>query len=241
MSLLADSDAILEIKKILPQHLSAITLLNQKLQNPTLTNLYWIDLACGKGQIISQLAENLSEANRGKLSYIGYDINVDHTRYAQKIAQDLKLSHFNFVHGDLRDFSRLVTYQTYYDFITCTNTAHEMQPGSFADLILDCILKLKEKGELFVYDMESLDIPELGALPWKGTEIADLINCIFKELGVAYAVHPSVWNHKTCNGWTITIQREYIDKTNDEISSLRDTLQKNIDKKIDNILDFRFN
>lgn len=86
MPLIADSEAVLEIQKILPQHQSAITLLNLKLQNPSLGVFNWIDLACGKGQIISQLADNLSENSRKKLSYVGYDISVENTRVAQRIA-----------------------------------------------------------------------------------------------------------------------------------------------------------
>jgi SAM-dependent methyltransferase len=241
MSLIADSDAVLEIQRILPQHQSAITLLNLKLQNPSLGVFNWIDLACGKGQIISQLADNLSEISRKKLSYIGYDISVENTRVAQKIAKDLALNHLNFIHGDICDFSKLVIDIDSFDFITCTNTAHELQPGAFANLIIDCILRLSERGELFVYDMESLDTPELGALPWKGSEIAELINEIFSELGLEYKINPSIWHHKTCNGWTITIQREYIQKTNDEIKAAKPALLNKIDEKINYILDTRFN
>jgi hypothetical protein len=68
MGAIADSDAVHDIRRILPQHQSALTLLNSKLQNPAVQSFRWLDLACGKGQIISQLEENLSANQRQKLA-----------------------------------------------------------------------------------------------------------------------------------------------------------------------------
>lgn len=76
MSIIGDSSAVLEFARMLPQHQAAITLLSSLLQNPQVDNFYWLDLACGKGQIISQLNENLTIENRKKIIYHGYDINV---------------------------------------------------------------------------------------------------------------------------------------------------------------------
>lgn len=127
------------------------------------------------------MQENLSENNRRKLLYTGYDINVDHTRTAERIANGLNLKANEFVHGDICHFANLILPDRQFDFITCTNTAHELQPGAFSMLILDSLVRLSETGELFIYDMESLDKPELGALPWRGPEIGLLINKILKH------------------------------------------------------------
>ena len=51
MALISDSDAVLDIRRILPQHQSAITLLNTILQNPGVTDCFWLDLACGKDRL----------------------------------------------------------------------------------------------------------------------------------------------------------------------------------------------
>lgn len=69
---------------MLPQHQAAITLLSSLLQNTQVDKFYWLDLACGKGQIISQLNENLTIENRKKIIYHGYDINVDYLKELNK-------------------------------------------------------------------------------------------------------------------------------------------------------------
>jgi SAM-dependent methyltransferase len=240
MALISDSDAVLDIKRILPQHQSAITLLNTILQNPGVTDCFWLDLACGKGQIISQLAENLSDDNRNKLSYTGYDIHVDHTRTAERIASNLNLKAFAFCHGELSLFTNNVNNTQKYDFITCTNTAHELQPGAFAAVVIDSVLRLSTSGQLFLYDMQSLIEPELGALPWRGPEIGVLINSVFEILESDYKVHPSTWSHSTCKGWSIVVQKQYIAKTDEELLAKRDEISARLDQEIDRILDVRF-
>ncbi len=239
MSKIADSDSILDIRRILPQHQAALTLLNGKLQNPSLTRLDWLDLACGKGQIISQLNENLSIEHRGRLHYIGYDINPMDTKTAERIADGLQLASYNFQHGDLANFNSILKPDKKFDFITCTNTAHELQPGAFASLILNAFYLLTDNGEFFIYDMESLSKPELGALPWRGAEIQKLLNTIFETIGTKFKVQPSVWTHSTCKGWSITIQRNYVSERNDYIFGLQNSLASNTESIIDEILDNR--
>lgn len=237
--MIADTSAIMDIGKILPQHQSALTLLNSKLQNPTVDCFLWLDLACGKGQIISQLDVNLSVNQRKKLSYIGYDINVEHTRAAEKLADNLELLDFEFLHGDISSFADIVKSDKKFDFITCTNTAHELSPGAFTTLILNLIRRLTDNGILFIYDMELLVEPELGALPWRNSEIKTLLNSIFDELGTAFTVEPNGWRHTSCKGWSVTIHREYIDKSNSEIEFKSKAIQDRIKSEIDTIIDKR--
>jgi len=240
MSSLADSDATHDIRRILPQHQSALTLLNGKLQNPAVKSFQWLDLACGKGQIISQLGENLSVKQRNKLSYVGYDINVEHTRTAERMADTLNLAHYEFLHGDMANFNDIIKPGEQFDFITCTNTAHELHPGAFARLFLSALRRLSPSGEFFIYDMESLTKPELGALPWRSVEIAALLNSAFEVLGTDFRVEPSGWSHTTCKGWSVTIQREYIDKTDAQINETQKQISDRQDIEIDRILSERF-
>ena len=236
MSSIADSDAVHDIRRILPQHQSALTLLNGKLQNPAVKSFRWLDLACGKGQIISQLGENLSEKQRNKLSYIGYDLNVEYTKTAERMADTLQLEHYEFLHGDMSSFHDIVKSDSKFDFITCTNTAHELQPGAFAALFLGTLRRLSSTGEFFIYDMESLSKPELGALPWRSAEIDSLLNSAFEALGTDFRVDPSGWSHSSCKGWSVTIQREYINKTDDEIQESQSKISERIELEIDRIL-----
>lgn len=239
--LIADSSAVLDIRRILPQHLSAITLMNTKLQNPAQQQLFWLDLACGKGQIISQLSDNLSLENRKKLNFVGYDISPEHTRIAEKFASSLDLHSYSFYNGDLSNFTKIIPEEQNFDFISCTNTIHELQPSTFARLLINTILRLTENGELFFYDMESLDSPELGALPWRGEEIRILMNAFLNTLGTKYLVHPNVWNHSTCNGWTVVVQRQYIGKSNEEILKKQASIIEQLDQTINQLIERRFN
>lgn len=239
MTSIAGSNAVHDRERILSQHQSALTLLNGLLQNPAVKSVHWLDIACGKGQIIAQLDENLSPEHRAKLSYVGYDINSDFTRTAEKLAEGLGLQEVEFLHGDLSSFSKLVSSDRKFDFISCTNTAHEIQPGCFACLFLDALLRLSESGELFIYDMESLMTPELGALPWRKEEIDELINAAFDTLGTAFRAHPSTWKHSTVRGWSVTIQRHYIDVTNETIVEKRNELSERLEGIIDQLLDSR--
>lgn len=236
---IADSDAVYDTNKILPQHLAALTLLNGHLQNPSVESAHWLDIACGKGQIIAHLDKNLSIGNRAKLSYVGYDINIDFLRTARKTAEGLNLQAADFILGDLSSFSKLVPMDRKFDFITCTNTAHEMERGCFACLFLDALLRLSDSGELFIYDMESLIKPELGALPWRKQEIDELINAAFNTLGTKFRPQLCEWPHSTVRGWSVVIQREYIKVTNEMIIEKRDDISKLLEGIIDGILDSR--
>src|SRR6266404_5771926 len=107
MAALADSDAVLT-SKVLPQHHTAITLLGQLLAAPGTGQIAWLDLACGKGQILSQLDENIPEAElRRRISYLGYDIENENSRLAEKIALGLNFSAVEVKTGEIEDFSKL--------------------------------------------------------------------------------------------------------------------------------------
>ncbi len=240
MNMISDANAVLELQRILPQHQSAITLLNNMVQDPSINEIKWLDLACGKGQIISQLKENLSDNNRKKIIYDGYDINVEFTKIASRIAKNLELREYCFNHGDLSKFSVVLGIDKEFDFITCTNVAHELHPNAFVSLVLDSLKKLTRSGQLFIYDMESLTTPELGAFPLRGIEITSLLNTIFESLDTIYRVHASVWSHKTCKGWSIIINRAHINIENETLDKEKEVITNKIKLKIDNIIESRF-
>ena len=106
--------------------------------------------------------------------------------------------------------------------------------------MLDSLLRLSTSGQLFLYDMQSLIEPELGALPWRGPEIGVLINSVFEVLESDYRVHPSTWSHSTCKGWSIVVQKQYVEKTEEELMAKRAEISVRLDQEIDRILDVRF-
>ncbi|MCB6201001.1 MULTISPECIES: methyltransferase domain-containing protein [Lachnospiraceae] len=215
MPVIGDSSAILEFEKMLPQHQAAITLMNSVLQNPLVDKVNWLDLACGKGQIISQLNENLTLENRKKITYYGYDINVDYTKIVSKIADNLNFMDYVIHIGDLSSFDNILPKDLKFDFITCTNVTHEIHPQKFLEIILGVIKRLNAYGQLFLYDMESLSNPELGALPLKASDIKRLVETILRVAGSDFKVCPSTWSHRTCKGWSLVINRNYLGVSND--------------------------
>jgi SAM-dependent methyltransferase len=239
MSLISDSDAVLDSGRIYSQHLAALTLLNNKLQDPNVSNLRWLDLACGQGQIISQLLGNLSNENRQKLSYVGFDIHVGHTKVAEELASKLSLNDYSFHQGYLTKFSGIIDSPKDFDFITFTSAAHEVSPHDFYQIILDAVMRLSPDGELYIYDMESLVEPELGALPWKKEEISILFDTIFNILDPKFKVHPSTWGHTNCKGWTAVIQRRHIEPNNEKIDSMRGAVITALTAVVDKILSER--
>ena len=78
MSGIADSSAEFT-KKVFAQHQAAITLLGQLLVDPAVSQVDWLDLGCGKGQILAQLEHNIPEKEvRAKIGYCGYDLENKH-------------------------------------------------------------------------------------------------------------------------------------------------------------------
>ena len=175
MSIIGDSSAVLEVERMLPQHQAAITLLSSLLQDPHVDKFCWLDLACGKGQIISQLNENLTIENRKKIIYHGYDINKDYLKIVKQITDKMEFMDYVLHIGDLSSFDDILPKDTLFDFVTCTNVAHEIHPQKFFEIIIGVLKRLNENGQLFLYDMESLSNPELGALPLKANDIKCLI------------------------------------------------------------------
>jgi hypothetical protein len=98
-----------------------------------------------------------------------------------------------------------------FDFITLTNTIHEIEPTRLAGILFNCLCRLTNDGSLFIYDMESLPSPELGAVPWKGAEFARIIGTLLHAVGVSgYSPPIGRWTHRTCKGWNAQVEKKHI-------------------------------
>ena len=222
MTAIGDSDALRDRERLLPQHQAALTLLQARLSSPDGMKVRWLDLACGRGQIIVALDRNLSTEARANLQYWAYDINQQFARETRRTAETLGLDSVDIKVGDLRDFNTLYPPEMRFDFITLTNTVHEVEPAHLAAIIIDSILRLAQTGTLFLYDMERIRPPELGAVPWNRDEMQRIVKTIFDGLGVSN-YHPEVgqWMHQTCNAWNVQLQRQYFGITSDEAIARR--------------------
>lgn len=209
---LADSSAFFDTDRLLAQHQAALTVLQGMLSNPTCQELAWLDLACGKGQIIAHLMDILSETERKKLKFVGFDIENTFTRHAKRIAESVGLGSVNFHIGELSLFWQHNATTGPWRFITLTNTIHEISPEVLAEIVVRCIERLHEQGCLFIYDMDRLPEAELGAVPWSAPEMKSILWTLFKSLGCE-RYEPSVgkWQHRECNGWNAQLLRANMD------------------------------
>ncbi len=208
---MADSIAVKDRDKLLPQHQAALTLLQARLSTPGTDRLPWLDLACGRGQIIMPLDENLSAEARAKIEFWAYDLDQDFARETRKTAERLGFASLEVKVGDLSDFDRILPGGVFFDFITLTNTVHEIEPIRLSNLLVNCVGRLTDTGTLFIYDMERIKPPELGAIPWRRDDIRGMVRCMLDALG-ASKYHPEIglWNHRTCNGWNVQLQRQHL-------------------------------
>jgi SAM-dependent methyltransferase len=211
MGTIADSSAVAVGATILAQHQAAVTLLQGRLSTPTGTPVNWLDLACGRGQIVSFLRANLSDSARGRLSYSGFDIDHKYVRQAEKLTNELGLLSKTFQIGPLSQFSQLFPTNQRFDFITLTNTVHEVGPTDLATVLVDAVLRLSPEGTLFIYDMEVLPEPELGAVPWRREEAEAIVWEVLSALG-SHGYHPEVgqWHHRSCTAWNAHLHRQHL-------------------------------
>lgn len=220
MSKINDSDAYLNKERLLAQHQAALSLLQSKLDKPGLTELKWLDLGCGKGQIIVNLEQNIGDDARSKISYHAFDIIEEHLSLTLKKAESLKFQGSIGKIGDISDFPSLFQVENKYDFITLTNSIHEFNPLLIPAILFESIVRLSSTGLLFVYDMESLPSLELGAITWTREEIHELLKSFFKNLEIKdYNPTPGRWIHSSCYGWNIQLSREYIEVSDEELVS----------------------
>ena len=228
MGTIKASSAILDESKLLVQHQAALTLIQSILDNPELEKFRWLDLGCGKGQIIVNLDKNLNSNAISKIHYTGYDVKNEYLMITEKKANSLGIKSVDMKTGEISSFSSLVHESTKFDFITLTNTIHEFDPKVLSELFYELIVRLDENGCLFIYDMETLPDSklELGAIPWKKEEMSEIFESFLKGIGIeSYIPQLGKWSHNTCNGWNVNIQKRYFKVDNS-------TLKANHDKAI---------
>lgn len=211
MTSLADSTAFRDDERLLPQHQAVLTLLQGWLSDPTRDRLRWLDLACGRGQILTGVRSGLSPGARSKIDYVAYDMRQDYAKDTDQLAASIGLRSHGHAVGYLADFPRLHPATEHFDLITLTNTVHEVHPEQLATVLVACIERLSPSGCLFLYDMETLRPPELGAIPWTSGEIGKIIGALLSSLG-ANDYEPAVgqWRHRTCDAWNVQIYRNHL-------------------------------
>jgi len=203
---IADSDSI-QIDTILVPHSNAISLLTHLLNNKKEGNVSWLDLACGKGQILNQLGDNLDKYYRGKIDLHLVDLNNESLRCATDVAHKLGLNSIDDHVSDICKYCTEALPENTLDFITFINTFHEIKPSELASVIISCLCALKDDGVFYLFDQEELTEKELGAVTWSSVEVSTIINDFFKECELDCCVYANKWNHKAISSWSIQVQK----------------------------------
>jgi len=191
-------------------------LLQARLANPHGGATQWLDLACGRGQIIVHLRDNISELRRQTLAYYAYDIDNEAVRVAGKLASKLGFSHHEISTGEIRGFNDAFDADLRFDFVTLTNSVHEVSPHEIAQVLVHCVLRLSPDGQLFIYDMETLDPPELGAIPWNGDDAHRIVSAMLTGFASSYRPEVGRWQHTKTVGWNLTLDRRHVGCSDDE-------------------------
>jgi hypothetical protein len=220
MGTIADSKAA-RVERVLPQHQAALMLLQELVSDPKVQSVRWLDLGCGRGQILTGVNEQLASASRSKIDYSGYDISNENGREADKLASAAGFRSHEMKIGGLMDVGKLLDDRPF-EFITFTNTVHEVDPRHLGIVLVDAVLRLAPSGKLFIYDMEAIRPPELGAIPWSAVEMTD----VARQLVAAFEVpgyDPPVahWKHTSCDAWSVQIHRDHLGGADKHLSTLR--------------------
>lgn len=220
--MISDSSAVRAENRQLAQHQAALTVLQRLLSAPGTGQIAWLDLACGRGQILMALRDNLSDQARAKVRFRAYDVKHEYVAETRRTAEGLGFASVIDHVGHLKDFDVLLPRDERFRFITLTNTVHEVAAEQIAKVLCDAILRLDDHGTLFVYDMERIKPQELGALPFSADDFRMIALTLVGALGERdYQPEVGRWRHATVNGWNLQIEREHISVTAQELISRR--------------------
>jgi ubiquinone/menaquinone biosynthesis C-methylase UbiE len=212
---IADSNSI-KIDPILVPHSNAISLLTYLLNNKKDGKITWLDLACGQGQILNQLGDNLDKSYRSKIDLHLIDLNNGSLREASNIAEKLNLSTVTSEVADLSTYCSDKLKENTFSYITFINTFHEIQPKEIAGVLISCIVALQDDGIFYMFDQEELPNKELGAITWSSVDVSGMLNDYFKECDIDYIVYANKWNHTAISSWSIQIPKKHLGNGNNK-------------------------
>lgn len=236
---LADSSAILDTSRVLPQHQAAVTLLQSRLSPPG-SEQTWLDLACGRGQLVQVLENGLTPDSRSRLSFVGLEADQRHGREAVKLAEQLGLAKAEMRIGDLKDLPNLVSQDERLDFITLTNTVHEVAPADIPVVLVTAITRLSNAGGLYVSDMELIRPLELGAVAWTSDEVTGLLGSCLDSLGVdPYRPDVQRWQHSSTASWSAYVERQHFGLTDREVADRQEEAVAAVRQKVVTTLELK--
>lgn len=236
MAAISSSTAVQIRERLLPQHQAALTLIKSELECPAKESFNWLDLGCGRGQIILHAEQFLGRSLSGKINFVGVDVNQDYVRETEQIAKSV-FPNCDFIICSLENFEHHLGRDDQFDFVSFTNTAHEISPCQLGNLLISAFSRLSDTGQFFVYDMESLQAHELGAVTWRSDEIEKIVHqMLIAAGGEGYLPTVSRIPHKTCDAWYFKIDNKHSKARSSDFKEGRDKIVNSIRKEVYDIL-----
>jgi 2-polyprenyl-3-methyl-5-hydroxy-6-metoxy-1,4-benzoquinol methylase len=153
--MLSDANAVLIDGRVLVQHQAALSLIRTWTQDPAIPRIRWLDLACGRGQILSNLDHVIPEKRREKIEYRGFDVSKECALQTERQARSLfKNASVNIC--ELQFFETFLAGEESFDIVTCTNAVHDISPEALAETFVGAICRTGSQGCLYLYDTERL-------------------------------------------------------------------------------------
>lgn len=210
MATIGDGNGISDNARVFSHHQLAIQLIDELLAASSHDLLSLLDVACGRGQMVRSMQQAMSELARRRIRYVGYDAEQAYVKQTKDLGVEAGLLAVDTRIGEIVNLPKLFPADDKFDLIVFTNTLHEIASTSLPALLLDLIIRLKDQGRLFIYDVEAEHPPELGAVAWTRLEIEQLVRHLLRELDAEYEPSALQWPLKTSLAWSLTLDRAYI-------------------------------
>lgn len=153
----------------------------------------WLDLCCGRGNVLKHITTTLGELSR-RVKYYGVDINLEHRNECQETIRKMGLNdHLAappqvFVGDILKPWN--MDQGTQFDIVTLLNVLHEIPPFSIYSVLRNALDRCKYTGLVLIVDMCSLPRLEWQAITWQKEHLLNLMSPLLKQnKGVSLVQH----------------------------------------------------
>jgi SAM-dependent methyltransferase len=185
--------------------------LQSRVAAPNVLEFDWLDLACGRGQILLSLERQLSAEKRAKIAYFGLDLNPAYVEETRTTAESLGFRSVQVEVANLSELNWLTVLDHTFNLITFVNAAHEIPAQFLVRLLVHAIMRLADDGAFNIYDIDRLEKAELGAVTWTAQEMKVIVPSIIRSFGAAtYRPEIGDWEHRNCGGWSVQLERKHI-------------------------------
>jgi SAM-dependent methyltransferase len=218
MAIIPDSESFYDEERQLPQLQALLQIIRHELEIPSSPGLKWLDLGCGRGQVLAQIPDNIHADHVKKNSYFGVDGDKTRLDHARAKATSIGIGAVSCVCALLDTTNSIFEQERDFQLVTLTNTFHELDPLAIPALVVTTLDRLEQNGSLFVYDMQTLERGELGAITWGHDEIQALLNGWCATLK-AKVQPPKVtrWRHSRIEGWSFELRRASLGIQNSDL------------------------